>query len=64
MAPRLRIQKLRHDDPAAAFTSEDLRRTPQERFAAAEELIQLAFRMRGGDDRVHKHTTRVVRRRS
>jgi hypothetical protein len=57
------LHRLRHDDPRAMFSRADLERTPQQRFAIAEELIALSFRMRGCDGRVRKDIARVFRRR-
>jgi len=55
------LQKLRHDDLEAAIGAARSQ-TPQQRFAAAERLIKLAFEMRGNDGRVQKLVARVVRR--
>ena len=60
---RRKVVRLRHDDPAALIDPDERMRSPQERFAAAERLITLAFAMKGWDGRVQRHIARIVRRK-
>ena len=53
----------RQGDPAAEFSDEDRKRTPQQRFEIVEETVRLALKMRGVDDGLQTTAARVVERR-